>query len=42
MQTGTVVMMVIILTLLWGGFGALLVHAVRIERGRRRPPGSGG
>jgi ABC-type Fe3+ transport system permease subunit len=36
-QTTTVVFMVVVLTLLWGGFAALLVHSMRTDG--RRPGG---
>lgn len=35
MQTVTVVFMVFILTVLWGGFGFLLLHSMRTEKKRR-------
>ena len=41
MQTGTLVMMVLILGIVWGGFGALLVHSMRVEK-RRAAAGQNG
>lgn len=41
MQIGTIVMMVVVLGLLWGGFAVLLVHAVRVDRRRARDEGGG-
>ena len=41
MQTGTWVMMVLILGIVWVGFGALLVHSMRAER-RRAAAGQNG
>lgn len=35
MQFGTVVMMVLILGAVWGGFGLLLLRSARIDRERR-------
>lgn len=35
MQSGTVVMMVLILGFVWGGFGWLLWRSFRIDRQRR-------
>lgn len=35
MQTGTVLMMVVILGLVWGGFAWLLWRSARIDRQRR-------
>lgn len=41
METGTIVMMAIILISVWGGFTALVVRGVRIDRRRdRREPGT--
>lgn len=34
METTTVVFMVLVLTLLWGGFTALLVNSMRAEKRR--------
>ncbi len=34
MQIGTLVMMVLILGIVWGGFAALLVHSMRVEKRR--------
>lgn len=35
MEFGTVVMMVFVLGLVWGGFGVLLWRSARIDRERR-------
>lgn len=40
MQTVTVVFMVFILTVLWGGFGVLLYHSMSTEKKRRIAGGS--
>ncbi len=40
MQTSTLVMMVLILGIVWGGFGALLVHSMKVEK-RRAAVGQG-
>ncbi len=34
MQTGTLVMMVLILGIVWGGFAALLMHSMKAEKRR--------
>ena len=34
MQTGTLVMMVLILGLVWGGFVALLMHSIKADKQR--------
>ena len=36
MQTGTIVMMVLILGIVWGGFVGLLIYSMKVE-GRREP-----
>ena len=35
MELGTVVMMILVLGLVWGGFGVLLWRSIRIDRQRR-------
>ncbi len=40
MESGTIVMMVIMLGILWGGFTVLLVHSLRVERRRKESAGS--
>lgn len=37
MQTGTLIMMVLVLGVLWGGFATLIVVSMRAEK--RRPGG---
>ncbi|MFQ5743469.1 MAG: hypothetical protein ACE5HV_07760 [Acidobacteriota bacterium] len=34
MQPGTVIMMIVILSIVWGGFAGLLIYSMRIERRR--------
>lgn len=41
MQTTTIVMMTLILTIVWGGFAVLLILGIVKERGRRREKASG-
>ncbi len=42
MQTSTIATMIIIMLLVWGGFGVLLVSALRKERRKEHlPPGDG-
>jgi hypothetical protein len=41
MTTGTVLMMVLILGIVWGGFAALLAVSMRAERRRARGGGNG-
>lgn len=36
MQTTTVVFMVLVLGVLWGGFGALLLHSMKTDRRRNQ------
>ena len=38
MQTTTIVFMVLVLGVLWGGFAALLIHSMRAERRRSSAP----
>ena len=38
MESSTMVMMVIILGILWGGFTVLMIHSLRVERRRRESP----
>ena len=40
MESGTIVMMVIILSILWGGFTVLLIHSLRVERRRQESASS--
>jgi len=35
MQTSTLVMMIVVLGIVWGGFLALLVHSMRAEKKRQ-------
>ena len=42
MQTTTIVFMVLVLGVLWGGFGALLVHSMKAEKRRAAAPGADG
>ncbi len=39
MQTTTIVFMVLVLGVLWGGFASLLVHSMRAEKRRSQTPG---
>ena len=38
MQTTTIVFMVLVLGVLWGGFAALLLHSMKAEKRRSRTP----
>jgi hypothetical protein len=40
MESGTILMMVIILGILWGGFATLLIRSMQVEKRRRRLGGS--
>ncbi len=40
MESGTIVMMVIMLSILWGGFTVRLIPSLRVERRRKESPSS--
>ena len=41
MQTTTIVFMVLVLGVLWGGFAVLLAHSMKADRGRAQTGGQG-
>jgi len=40
MESSTILMMVLVLGLLWGGFAGLLIRSMQVERRRKQSPSS--